>query len=192
VTNRLANPTILVCEEHDRWILAWRRALAVAGDRLRPVRTLSQCAAELAAAPGSLVALEVTDDRAAAALSTLSRWRRRYAAVRVIGMLGPSAGDDPSADELEPLLYEAGAMLVVRSALEVRAAARVARKHLSLAPPARLPLREAILDRLPWAEFATPGFSAAGFASMGFSTPEFVSGGTAAAPTPPPALPAGP
>jgi hypothetical protein len=105
----------------------------------------------------------------------------------VNGLLGPSAGDEPSADELEPLLYEAGAVLVVRSALEVPAAARVALKHLSLAPPARMPLREAILDRLPWAEFATTGFS-----SPGFSTPEFVSGGTAAAPTPPPALPAGP
>ncbi len=187
MTSRLANPSILVCEEQDRWILAWRRALGNAGDRLRLVRTLSQCAAELAAAPGSLVALEVTGNRAAAALSALARWRRRYAAVRVIGMLGPPAADDQSADELEPLLYEAGAVLVVRSALEVPAAAGVARRHLSLAPPARLPLREAILDRLPWAEFATPGFF-----TPGFATPEFASGGTAAAPNPPPALPAGP
>jgi hypothetical protein len=184
---RMAKPIILVCEERDQWIIAWRRALAATQDVVRPVRSVAQCASELAVAPASLVALEVTQGRAAALLSTIARWRHRFGGMRVIGMLSPSADDDGFDDGMEPLLYEAGATLVVRSALEIPAAARIARRHLSQAPLAPLPLREALLARLPWEQFATPAFAASGFARG-----ERSSDGSAAPPAALPESPMGP
>jgi PleD family two-component response regulator len=155
-TNLMALPSILVCEQRDRWSLAWRRALGAAGVKLRSARSLHQCATELADSPCSLVAIEITPENAASLLSAITRWRRRYPDVRIIGMIGETAGC------WEPMVREAGAVLVIHSALDVPAAAQLALRHLSKAPRERLSLRGAILKRLPWSEFATPGFHPTG------------------------------
>ena len=70
-------PGVIVCERSGAWATAIRRYLP-AEIRLRQTRGLAECAAELSAAPQSLLALELTPGNLAGVLGLLSGLGRKF------------------------------------------------------------------------------------------------------------------
>ena len=140
---------LILCEKTTRWAVALRRAL---GDRqhvLSQTRSLAECSRELAASPASLVVVECTADNLEPLLVAAGQWSRQFLHARFVAAL------DDSLAPAEALVREAGAIGVVRSSRHVRSLARLALRHLARAPSRELPLCEAIVERLPWARWAS-------------------------------------
>lgn len=139
----------ILCEKSSRWAIAARRALGKRSDVLVETRSLTQCSRELTASPSSLVAIETTPDNLENVVALLLLQSRRFDGAKCV-----LVGDD-ALHLAEPLLREAGAVAVFSSPRQAPQLARIALRHLAHAPPADLPLVEAIWDRLPWRAFAT-------------------------------------
>ena len=140
---------LILCEKTSRWAIAARRALGGRSGVLVETRSMVQCERELAAAPASLVALETTAEGLKQISTFLLSQTHRYGRARFVALA------DESLAASEPLLREAGAAAVYTSPRQARRLAATALRHLAHAPPADLPLAEAIWNRLPWRSYAT-------------------------------------
>jgi hypothetical protein len=140
---------LILCEKTSRWAIALRRVLGPRSDVLVETRSLAQCLRELAASPASLVAIETTTANLESVVAFVQLQSRQFDHARF------AAVGDGSLITAAPLLAEAGAVAVLTSPREARRLVRLAVRHLAHAPPADLPLAEAIWDRLPWSGFAT-------------------------------------
>lgn len=144
---------VIFCEKSGRWAAALRRALRDEPVSIAETRSLSQCDEALAAAPASLVAIEVTSKTLESLVQTIARVRNELPFARVVGLL------DNGLDQAEPVLREAGAADLFHSLRDAPALARLAQRHLALTSPAGQSFHEAIAERLPWKSSATPGFA---------------------------------
>lgn len=140
-------PGVIVCERSGAWATAIRRYLP-AEIRLRQTRGLAECAAELSAAPQSLLALELTPGNLAGVLGLLSGLGRKFplAAAVVLAERG--------LERYEWLLREAGAVHFTASPREPDDLARLAIRHFSRISPPRAHFAAQIWDALPWSEAA--------------------------------------
>ena len=161
---------LIICEKSGRWALAVRSVLrgslrsdsvgglrsdSVGGGlRIVETRTVTHGYEALAAAPASLVALEITGKNLSTALDFVAHVHQNFPAACVVALL------DPSSESAAALLREAGVADVFCSPLESAAIACLAQRHADLAPADDRPLRESLAARLPWQAWATPGFAA--------------------------------
>jgi hypothetical protein len=139
----------LLCEKTSRWAVALRRALGERGRWLVETRSLPQCGRELKAFPASLVAVEISESNAEAALGAIARWSQRFPSAHVMALI------DSSLTAAEPLIREAGAIGVLASTRDAIAAANLFGRHAVLAPALVGPLEQSILAELPWQRWAT-------------------------------------
>jgi hypothetical protein len=136
--------SLIVCEKMPRFAPALRTAL---GDRpivIVELRGLAQCETAAAGAPASLLAVEVTATNLTAVIDLMDRIGQRFSQLRWAALISPEHV------AVEPLLREAGAIDVLRSTLEAPRLARLARRHLDLAPAEEFDLHESIDRRMPW------------------------------------------
>jgi hypothetical protein len=136
---------MIVCERRDVWAPALRRTLGSAIE-LRVTRSLAECADELAAAPGCLLAVELTARIAAALAAFVDRVNQRGAPARVVVLA------ERGLAEYEEWMREAGAVHFETSPRRLgRLSGLVARHASKVAAPATS-IRERIWMRLPWGE----------------------------------------
>jgi hypothetical protein len=140
---------LILCEKSNRWAVALRRALGERQHVLRQTRSLAECSRSLAVSPASLVVVECRADNLDSLLSAAGKWLRHFPHVQLAAVM------DGSLAPAEALLREAGAVAVIRSPRHVRSLARLALRHVDRAPAADLSLVEAIVERLPWARWAS-------------------------------------
>lgn len=139
---------LILCEKSTRWAAAVRAA-ADPALTLIETRALGQAATALAEQPGSLVACEVQLAQLEAALAFLDQAARRDPRARFVGLLMPEA------EAWAPLLREAGACDVLTFTGEVGRLVRLAQRQPLLPTPEPEDPRAAIVDRLPWAAYAS-------------------------------------
>jgi len=144
----MAKPRLIICETTGRWAVAFRRALADQSEHIEETRGLAGCARQLGRNPGSIVAIEVTAVNLDAVLVAVPDWLNRFPHCRCMALV------EPELDAAEALLREAGAVAVLRATREVPTAARLVEQHSATAPTPDLPLEQAILSSLPWANWA--------------------------------------
>jgi hypothetical protein len=145
----MPTPRLILCEKTSRWAVAFRRALHNTPAAILETRSLAQCGRELADSPHSVLGLEVTASNLDAVLESLGQWLPLRPRARALALA------DASLTAAEPLLREMGAQAVLYSPRESSSVTGLIVRHLALAPKEELPLREAILQRLPWAGAAT-------------------------------------
>ena len=145
---------LILCEKTSRWAVALRRALGPRQHVLSQTRSLTECSRELASSPASLVAVECTAANLDQVLVAIGEWSRRYPHARMAVVV------DSPLEPAEAMLREAGAVCVLLSLRQAPTLSRLARRHLARAPQSELPLRESILERLPWARWASSSRSA--------------------------------
>jgi len=136
--------SLIVCEKMPRFAPALRAAL---GDRpiaMVELRGLAQCEAVVAESPASLLAVEMTASNLTAVIDLMDRIGRRVSQSRWVALLTPELGP------IEPLLREAGAIDVLSTTLEAPRLARLARRHVAMAPAEDFDLHELIDRRMPW------------------------------------------
>jgi hypothetical protein len=140
-------PCVIVCERSGKWAAALRPCLPVEIP-LRQTRGLGECALELAAAPSSLLAVELNRENAAGVLSLLNTVGRRFplAVALVLAERG--------LESHEWLLREAGAVHFTTSPREADDVARLALRHFSRQAAPAQSLATRIWDALPWSEAA--------------------------------------
>ena len=135
---------LIVCEKTNRWAIALRRALGRQASLIRETRSLPGCQREALAAPASFVALQVTKTNLEGALEVIQTCGRLLPNVRFAALIDPALQDASGA------LREAGAVHVASTTASAEELARLALRHIALAPAEPLPLREQIWQRLPW------------------------------------------
>ncbi len=142
---------LIVCERRGDWATALSPHLP-ADIRLCQTRSLGECLVELAAAPASLVAVELPAGSAfnVRSLENMLDWLDRvshgFAWARLVVVT------DPSAAPWEWLLREAGAAQVWHSTREACQLARLAVRHRHLLPPPQGSMTERLWAELPWSE----------------------------------------
>jgi len=144
----MSQPRLIICEKTGRWAVAFRRALADRGERIVEARSLAGCARQLDRHPASFVAIEISAVNLDTVLAVVPDWLRRFPHCRVIALL------ESDLAAAESLLREAGVVAVVRTTREAPTVALRAQQHLDAAPADDLPLEQAILSSLPWANWA--------------------------------------
>lgn len=142
-------PRLIVCEKSNRWAVALRRALGRKASLLRETRSLPECQRDVVTAPASFVALEVTETNLEGALEVIQTSSQLLPNVRFAALIDPALQDASGA------LREAGAVYVASTTASAGEITRLALRHIALAPPEPLPLREQIWQRLPWRSRAT-------------------------------------
>jgi hypothetical protein len=145
----MSHARLIVCERTSRWAVAFRRALGRRMDLICETRSMAQCEREVTAARHCVIALEVTQANYETALAAVARWSRSFPEARVIALL------EDDCHELALALREAGAIAVLESRRQAAGVARLALRHLALAPPEEFSMRQAIYRRLPWAAWAS-------------------------------------
>ena len=140
--------SLIICERTGRWAVAFRRALGDRRNAITESRSLAACAAQLAAQPASVVAIEVTAANLERVLAAVSAWQRRHPQCRIVALVAEGLG------AAEDLLREAGAVGVLHRAREVPQAAKLVVRHVDAAPSDDVPLEQAIVSRLPWSKGA--------------------------------------
>jgi hypothetical protein len=153
----MSAPRLIICERSPRWLAAWRRALpARHWNWLASAVSLTQSETRLRESPGSVVAVNIDAENLPTALLKLHHWRRDFPQARFLALLSHELTASP---ETLVLLQEAGVMLIIDRNQQLRAAARLVRRHFQgharRSAGVELPLREAIWQRLPWPQFAT-------------------------------------
>jgi hypothetical protein len=138
----------ILCERSEKWAVALRRPLQLAGHRVYETRSCADCWSEVVASPASLVGVEVTSTNLEAMVPWMMRFAAAFPAARVI-VLG-SRG----LEAREWLLREAGAVHVVFSPRDWQPVVRIARRHLGAAPGPGDSDRQRVWQRLPWPECA--------------------------------------
>ena len=142
-------PKVILCERTVRWASALVRHLP-AEVRLQQTRSLAECTTELAAAPTSLVALEVTAANFAGVLPWLGRLSARHPLARAVVLA------DRGLVNGEWLLREAGALHVTTSPRDLGWFRGLIKNHLAGLPSPKVGLARELWDALPWSELATP------------------------------------
>jgi hypothetical protein len=140
----MALARLIVCEKTGRWAVALRRELAPHGVRAYETRSLAECRRELEQHPASLVALELTGGNAAQLGEWIERISREFPGARLV-VLGSG-----EARVFETWVREAGAVGAAFSSRRLGAIARLARRHLAMAPQEELGFRGQVQRRLPW------------------------------------------
>lgn len=141
----LKPPRIIVCEATGRWALGLRREMSGAGLPLEETRTLDDARESLAAAPASLLLVELRGATAKDFLSWLARQQRDFPEARLVVV----ASHDWEAWRFAVL--EAGAVHAVFHPRELAAVVNVARQHLGRTASALPPESESLIwSRLPW------------------------------------------
>lgn len=144
----MTKPRVILCERSGAWASAIARRLP--GDIcLRQTRGLAEAAGELAEAPTSLLALEVTRQNFTAVLAQVSEIERKLSPARVIILAQRGLGD------YEWLFREAGAIYFTSSPRELSGLVNLTLRHFSRLPaPAALSLAAQVWDALPWSDLA--------------------------------------
>jgi hypothetical protein len=146
--NNMSQPHVIVCERGGIWAAALAKHLP-REVRIRQTRALSECGAALAAAPTSLVALEVNAGNVSGALSWLVQMPTRFPLARAVVLA------DRRLVSYEWLLRDAGAVHFTTSPRELARVASIVRNHLSRLPASNASFAELMWDSLPWGEVAT-------------------------------------
>ena len=136
--------SLIVCEKTPRFAPALRAALGSSPISMIELRGLGQCEASVAEAPASLLAAEITVTNLTAVIDFMDRIGRRFSQSRWTALITLDLGP------VEPLLREAGAIDVLTTTLEAPRLARLARRHVALAPVQAFDLHELIGRRMPW------------------------------------------
>ena len=111
---------------------------------MRQTRSLAECAAELAAAPQSLLALELSRQNVAGVLALLNGLGRQYPSA-VAAVLA-----ERGWESYEWLLREAGAMHFTTSPRQADELVRLAVRHISRQSAPQKNFAAQIWDALPW------------------------------------------
>lgn len=139
----MSSAHMIVCERRDVWAPALRRALGEAAS-LRSTRGLGECAEALAAAPGSLVAVELTARAAGTLADFIVRTNQSLGRARVIVLA------ERRLAEYEWWMREAGAAHFATSPRRLDLLKGFVVRHArQVAGPPTSP-RERIWARLPW------------------------------------------
>jgi hypothetical protein len=140
-------PAIIVCERSGAWAAALRGHLPRELP-LRETRTLADCRQELAAAPASLLVVEVSDSNLGGVLDLAADVEHIFPWARLVAV---AARD---GEDREWLLREAGAIHFTTSPRTAATLARLAARHAARIPLPRAALVAEIWDSLPWQESA--------------------------------------
>jgi hypothetical protein len=135
---------LIVCERSGHWALLLRQKVAEAGVRVWETRFLTDCQAEIAGSPASLVVIELTKGNVNELLKTVEHWGRDYPLLRWVAVA------DRSLAEYEWLMREAGAVHFTCSPRQGALLAQLACRHLAQIPPPPQSLTERIWASLPW------------------------------------------
>jgi hypothetical protein len=143
----MKRPRVIVCEQTGKWAAAIARHLPSA-IRLRQTRGLRECAGELALAPCSLLALELTLENLAGVLALLGDLDQKFPLARAIVVA------ERRLAAYKWLLREAGAVHFTTSPRESRCLAGMASRHVDRTAVPMTDLATEIWDELPWNEVA--------------------------------------
>ncbi len=141
-------PGVIVCERRGHWAAALRRELS-SDVRLRETRSLAECAAALAAAPTSVLALELVPRNLAGVLELVGEMASRFPQARAVILA------DHAMQSCEGPLREAGALHFVASPRELAGLGRTVRNHLASLPSVQAGFAEAVWEALPWGDVST-------------------------------------
>jgi hypothetical protein len=141
---------VIVYERKGVWAATLRRRLSAAIG-LRETRGLAECADELEAAPGSLLALETTRKNLSGVLDLLADVARRYPGARAVVLA------ERGLEPYEWLMREAGAAHFTTSPREAEDLARLAERHVGRAGSSQADPAARIWRSLPWSDAATVG-----------------------------------
>jgi hypothetical protein len=144
----MGRSSLIMCERRGTWAVAVRRHLPLEL-RLRETRSAADCLAELAAAPASLVALELTRARPEVALSLVREIDLAFPLARSVVMA------DRGLESWEWLVREAGAVHFTTSPRDAAALARLASRHAARAPVPKLSFAALIWESLHWPDAAS-------------------------------------
>jgi hypothetical protein len=141
-------PGVIVCERKGTWAASLRHHLP-RELRLRETRSLTECLAELAAAPASLAVVELSEANHARALDMVAEVGRRFPLALVV-TVAPRGWE-----AWQWLAREAGAAHFTTSPRDGDLVARLAVRHAARLPTPATTLSARIWDSLPWSEAAT-------------------------------------
>ncbi|MBN1589703.1 MAG: hypothetical protein JW888_09320 [Pirellulales bacterium] len=136
---------VIVSEQSGCWAAALRRALGPAV-RIHETRSVVECWEDLAAAPDSLLVVEVTTGNLESFLERMARREREYPQARVAVVADRRLGT------CRWLLLEAGAVLFVTSPRRLDGLAALAQRHLAAQPELAAEKTQKIWATLPWKE----------------------------------------
>lgn len=122
--------------------------------RVSQSRGLAECTAELAKAPTSLVAIELSRQNLSAALAFLTGLSVKFTLARAIVLIDYELAECTAA-ECEALAREAGALYFATSPRELAGVGRTVLNHLAGLPATRGSFADHVWDALPWADAAT-------------------------------------
>jgi hypothetical protein len=135
---------LIVCERTGRWAVALRRELAEAGVPVCETRSLADCWAALAEAPGSFVVAELTTANVVGLLARMARQQRDFPLARLAVVA------ERRLSLYEWFMREAGAVHFTCSPRQLGPLARLACRHLAQAPAPPQSLNERLWAALPW------------------------------------------
>lgn len=138
----------IICERSEKWAVALRHPLQLAGHRVFETRNLDDCWSEVVTSPASIVGMEATSTNLQALVPWLMRFARAFPSARVIAL--GSRGLETS----QWLLREAGAVHAVFSPRDWQPVVRIVQRHLGAAPGQGDADRHRVWRRLPWADCA--------------------------------------
>jgi len=137
-------PRLIICEAANRWTPPMRRLVRSSGVLVRQTPRLDLFWEELAAAPTSVVALEVSVKTIGRVLADLELLGRRFPDTVAL-VLGTR-----EAAPLEWLLRESGAVHAAFSPRRLDPVARVVARHAALSRHEPADMRRWAWARLPW------------------------------------------
>ena len=139
----MSTSTVILCERSGRGAAAILRHLPAA-TRLVQVRGREQCLTCVAAAPTSIVALELTAVNAHEIVELTCQIQGRYPWSTIVAL----AGDD--AAECEQLARETGMAHVFYSPRDLAPWRQMAERHFARIPLMPEEFAESVWDSLPW------------------------------------------
>ncbi|MHB8862364.1 MAG: hypothetical protein ACYC6N_08165 [Pirellulaceae bacterium] len=138
----------IVCERSEKWAVALRRPLQLAGHRVFETRSLENLWNEVVVRPASIAGLETTRANLEVLVPWMTRFAEAFPKARII-VLG-SRGLEAS----QWLLREAGAVHAVFSPRDWQPLVRVIQRHLGDALGQVDSDRQHVWRRLPWTDCA--------------------------------------
>ena len=140
-------PSLILCERRGKWAVAVARHLKTS-IRVTQTRSLAECGGALAAAPSSLVALEMTRENLADPMAWLAEMAARFPAAKMVVL----ADRDLASFEWQARELGAGHYLV--STRQSEELALLAARHLADRRARRTNLAGQIWEQLPWSHVA--------------------------------------
>jgi hypothetical protein len=137
---------VIVCERNGHWAARLRQTLALPSGRLRETRTPAHCLEALAAAPASLVLVELPAGREEAALELISRVEREFPPARSVVLA------ERGLERLETAARELGAIHFAVAPRDLRPLAELARRMFQRSTPPTASLEDEIYSELGLSE----------------------------------------